>query len=428
MLAKKPKAEREAILKSLTPEEAKALQYEWRFWARPKQLPPLGDWIVWLILAGRGFGKTRTGAEWVIEQVRSHGARRVALVAETAADARDVMVKGESGIVACSPPWFYPKYEPSKRLLTWPNGAIATTYSAEKPDQLRGPQHDCFWGDEVAKWRYADAWDQLMFGLRLGNNPRGIATTTPRPTPLIKELVKDSKTALTKGSTFENAANLARQFLHAIVQKYEGTRLGRQELNAEMLDDAPGALWSREAIESCRVQKTPHLVRIVVAVDPSVSAESETAETGIVVAGLGEDGHGYILGDFSVEQPTPEQWGKAAVTAYHMHKADRVIGEVNNGGDLVESNVRAIERNIPFRQVRASRGKAVRAEPVSSFYEQGRIHHVGMFSKLEDQMCEWEPGISTWSPNRVDALVWGITELMVKPKGSGGAAFFSVGD
>ncbi len=346
----------------------------------------------------------------------------MALVAETAADAREVMVEGVSGIIACSPPWFMPVYKPSMRRLVWPNGARATTYSATEPDQLRGPNHDLAWGDELAKWRYEDAWDQLLFGLRLGVNPRVVITTTPRPIPIIKKLIADPDTLVTKGSTFDNEANLAKPFLKAIKKKYGGTRLGRQELEAEILDDAPGALWKRDQIEACRVQKSPKLVRIIVGVDPSGSAASKESATGIVAVGLGSDGHGYVLADSTVESPTPEQWGKAVVACYNLLEADLVVGEINFGGDMVESNVRAVDKRIPFKQVRASRGKAQRAEPVSSLYQQGRIHHLGCLPKLEDEMCEWEPGVSAGSPNRIDALVWAVTKLMLSSRGGGGAA------
>lgn len=415
-------AELAAFVGSLSEDEQRLLQYEWRgFWARPKQLAPNWAWRFWLILAGRGFGKTRIGAEWVIERARKgKKGDRLALIAETASDARDVMVEGDSGILACSPPWFRPYYEPSKRRLTWPNGVRATTFSAEEPDQLRGPQFHGGWGDEPAKWKYPETWDQFLFGLRLGDNPQAVLTTTPRPTPLIKGWVKDAlgehpQWALTRGSTSENRANLAPQFLDVILKKYAGTRLGRQELEAEILDDAPGALWKRvEHIDAHRVVKTPELVRIVVAIDPSVSSDSEGAATGIVAAGLGTDGHGYVLADGSLQQPKPEEWGSAAVTIFHTHRADRIIGEANNGGDLVESNIRAIDRDVPFRKVHAARGKQTRAEPISSLYEQGRVHHVGSLALLEDEMCQWEPGVSAWSPNRIDALVWALTELMLE--------------
>lgn len=404
---------RDQLLASLSDKEVRALAYDWRgFWARPKQIAPEGDWTIWLILAGRGFGKTKTGAQWVVERVEA-GARRIAIVGETSADARDVMVEGESGILACSPPDNRPLYEPSKRRLTWPNGAIASTFSADEPDQIRGPEHDTAWADEVAKWRYREAWDNLQFGLRIGRDPRVVATTTPKPTPLIRELVADPDCKVTRGSTRENRANLAPKFLRAIEKKYAGTRLGRQELDAELLEDAPGALWKRKQIDAHRVGKHPDLVRIVVAVDPSVSSESESAETGIVAAGLGVDGHGYVLGDASLTQPTPRQWGTAAVALYSTLRADRIVGEVNNGGDLVESNVLAIDSTVPFTQVRASRGKAIRAEPIANLAEQGRIHHVGFFGALEDELCQWEPGAAK-SPNRLDAYVWAFTELMLE--------------
>lgn len=354
------------------------------------------------------------------------GARRVHLVAETASDARDVMVEGDSGIMACSPPWFRPIYKPSRRRLIWPNGAVGYTFSADDPEQLRGPQCDTAWADEIAKWRYEEAWSNLVFGLRLGTDPRAVGTTTPKPTKLLKELLADPDCRVVRGSTNENQANLARPFLDAILRKYRGTRLGRQELEAEMLDDAPGALWQRgPMIDEHRVSKFPDLVRVVVAVDPNTKGNdgnagaqresgietAELGECGIVVAGLGTDGIVYVLGDHSLVQPTPERWGREAVSSYHKHQADRIVGEVNNGGDLVESNIRSIDRDVAYKAVHASRGKAVRAEPVASLAEQGRLKHVGVFSLLEDQLCQWEPGVSTWSPNRLDALVWAVTEL-----------------
>lgn len=396
----------------LSQEEALALLYDWSFWARPEQLPPPGDWLVWLIQAGRGFGKTRTGAEWVRGQVETGQRGRLALVARTAADTRDVMVEGESGILAISPPWFRPKYEPSKRRLTWPNGALATLYSADEPDLLRGPQHDGFWTDEIAAWRFVEAWDQLMFGLRLGAHPCGVATTTPRPTKLIRDLIKAPSTVVTRGTTRDNESNLAPSFLTLVVQKYQGTRLGRQELEGEILDDNPGALWHLGGIDRARVEKAPHLMRIVVGVDPAVTSNADSDETGIVVAGMDDQQppHFYVLADFSL-QATPEGWARAAVKGYTDFDADRVVAEVNNGGDLVEAVVRGVDANVSYKAVRASRGKAVRAEPISALYEQGRVHHVGSFPTLEDQMCEFDPITSTKSPDRMDALVWALTEL-----------------
>lgn len=406
-----PAAERAAILDQLTTEEAEAILYDWRFWARPNQLEPPGEWSTWLLLAGRGFGKSRTGAEYIRDQVEQGKMRRIALVARTAADVRDVVVEGEAGILAVCPPWNRPEYFPSKRRLVWPNGAIATTFSGDEPDQLRGPAHDGAWADECAAWRYSETWDMLMFGLRLGANPRCVATTTPRPTPLIKSLIADPTTFVTRGSTYDNRANLAPKFFQQIIGKYEGTRLGRQELNAEILDDVPGALWTRALLEQGRVRNHPLLVRIVVSVDPQASTSEGSSETGIIVVGLGTDGHGYVLDDLSVSG-TPSTWAGQAITGYYKFEADRIVGEANNGGDMVENTVRAVDANVSFKDVHASRGKRTRAEPVAALYEQGRIHHVGMFAELEDQLCSWVPSDAD-SPDRMDALVWGVTELML---------------
>jgi phage terminase large subunit-like protein len=384
---------------------------------RENQLPPPGAWRVWLLLAGRGFGKTRTGAEWVRHQVNRHKGRRVALVAPTAADARDVMVEGESGILAISPEWDRPHYEPSKRRLTWPNGAIATTYSADEPERLRGPQHDAAWCDEIASWRYPEAWDMLMFGLRLGDDPRVVVTTTPKPIRIIRELIADPTTVITRGSTYDNRANLAPAFLAQIIKKYEGTRLGRQELNAEILDDVPGALWNRALIEATRwpVHKTvPDLIRVAVAIDPAASAGEEADETGIIVTGKDADGHGYV----------PIEWARAAIGLYRQYKADRIVAEVNNGGDMVEATVRMVDPNVSYAKVYASRGKIMRAEPVAALYEQHRVHHVGAFPTLEDQQCgfaaDFDRASAGFSPDRVDALVWALTDLLVTPMANSG--------
>lgn len=417
-LASLPEPRRKAILAQLTTAEAEALEWEWEFWARPKQRIPEGDWNTWLILAGRGFGKTRVGAECVLEAQRQ-GAMNIALVGETVADTRKVMVEGKfSGILDCAPPWNRPKYLPTQRKLTWPNGAIATTYSAEEPDQLRGPQHDFAWGDEFAKWRYKDAWDQLQMGLRLGANPRAVLTTTPRPTPAILELIKEEASGkgtiiVTRGSTYENKANLSAKFIERIRDKYEGTRLGRQELHAEVLDDAPGALWKRGRIEELRIvpKEVPQLRRVVVAVDPAVSANEDSDETGIVCVGLGANGHFYVIEDATLSMATPNQWAQQVVAVYKRHKADRVVAEVNNGGDLVEANIRNADRHVAVSKVHATRGKAIRAEPIAALYEQGKVHHIGSFAKLEDQMVTWDPAFAAKSPDRMDALVWAMTEL-----------------
>ncbi|HEU4728402.1 MAG TPA: terminase family protein [Kofleriaceae bacterium] len=374
--------------------------------------------MFWLLLAGRGFGKTRTAGEWVRKRV-AQGARHIILAGATAGDLRDIMIEGESGILAISPPWDRPIYEPSKCRLTWPNGARAELLSADEPERFRGRQSDTIWADELGAWRYPEAWNQLMFGFRLGDaygvKPRAVISTTPRPIPLIRELLKDPLTRVVVGSTYENRSNLAKTFIHQIASKYEGTRLGRQELYAEILDDVPGALWARSLIERLRVKDHPPFRRVVVAIDPSVTAKATSDECGIVAAGLGMNGHGYVLDDVSGRM-TPREWGIKAVTAFRGWQADRIVAEVNNGGDLVEVNLRTIEAKIPYRGVHAARGKRTRAEPVASLYERGLIHHVGMFARLEDEMCSWDPTMANESPNRIDALVWAITELMLEPQ------------
>lgn len=418
-----PLKTRQAWLASLTHEELAAINYDWSFWARPDQLEPKSkDWTTWLILAGRGWGKTKTGAETVRQWAYEARYERIALVAETAADARDVIVEGDSGILRCSPPWFRPRYEPSKRRLTWPNGVIATLYSGEEPDQLRGPQHGAAWADEVAKWRYAqDAWDQLQFGLRLGSRPVQIVTTTPRPIPIIRQLVSDPLCFVTKGRTLDNAANLAPTFLQKIVARYHGTRLGRQELDAEILDDVPGALWSRGIIEACRVHKQPEFVRVVVSIDPPITAGEDSDECGISVVGLAANGEGYVLADLSERGLRPQEWARKAILAYHTHKASRIVAEVNQGGDMVEAVIRTVDPSVPVKKVHATRGKYIRAEPVAALYEQGRVHHVGAFPQLEDQLCGFtvEGMADDSSPDRLDALVWAVTELMLGEHGGG---------
>lgn len=415
---------RDELLKAVNERKAynaEARSYDWASTARPEQLPPPGDWRTWLVMAGRGFGKTRTGVEWVRAQVETGRAKRIALVGPTSADVRDVIVEGESGILACSSPSFRPLYEPSKRRLTWPNGAIATTYSADEPERLRGPQHDAAYCDEPASWRYPDAFDMLMFGLRLGNDPRVVVTGTPKPVKLIRDLLKAPTTIVTRGRSSDNRANLAPAFFEQIVAKYEGTRLGRQELDGELLEDNPDALWQRGQIELLRVVKAPALTRIVVAIDPAISSGGESAETGIITAGTGlcsckvaaggrPEMHGFVLRDGSV-RGTPDTWARSAITDYHREKADRIVYEANQGGEMVESTLRIVDKAVPLKAVHASRGKLTRAEPISSLYEQGRVHHVGTFPDLEDQLVEWMPGET--SPDRLDAMVWALTELML---------------
>lgn len=417
-LSRQTRSFRENLLKNLSEPEALELFYEWRFWARDNQLPPAGAWRVWLILAGRGWGKTRTGAEAVRFKVETGQWRRIALVNDTAADVRDVMIEGDSGLMAISRPTFRPKYIPARRQVIWPNGATAICYSAEAPELLRGPQHDGAWADELAKWhnlkvRDAEggtAWDNLLMGLRIGDNPQAIISTTPRPLPLLKSLIKSELTHVTRGTSFENRPNLSPIWFREVIAPYEGTRLGRQEIYAQLLEDSEGALWQRNVIDALRVQAAPELARVVVAVDPSVTGRDSSAECGILVCGIDyrDPPHAYVLADASLIA-SPAVWAQRAVSSFHEWRADRLIAEVNNGGEMVELTIRTIDRSLPYRAVHASRGKATRAEPISGLYEQGRVHHVGSFPELEDQLCGWEPGET--SPDRLDALVWALTEL-----------------
>jgi phage terminase large subunit-like protein len=422
------------LLNSLDEEALAALRWHWDFWARPNQKAPEGDWNTWMVLAGRGYGKTRMGSEWIRENVCGSsplapppsGWKRLALVAETAADARDVMVLGDSGILACHPKDFRPEWSPTNRRLTWPNGVEAWVYNATEPDQLRGPQHHAAWVDELAKFRYMqETWDQLQFGLRLGVHPKALVTTTPRPLPLIKRLLSDPGTAITRGATLDNQANLAANTVKQLYERYGGTRLGRQELEGEILHDVPGALWTRDSIDAARIGEVPtDLERVYVAVDPAVSSNENSDEHGIVVVGLARDkdgyARGYVLEDGTIKGQ-PEDWARKAVSLYRSWSADKIIAEKNQGGEMVESTIKAVDRSVPVKLVHASRGKIVRAEPISALYEQGRVHHVGRFDLLEDQMCMFSVdnirNISNGSPDRVDALVWGLTEIFDKITG-----------
>lgn len=423
ILSALPEDEREVFLAQLDPSVVANLKYTWSFWARPNQIAPEGDWATWLILAGRGFGKTRSGAEWIREIALTHPGCRIALVAETAADGRDVMVRGESGLLAIHPKEERPEYSPTNRAVTWPNGTVAYLYNATEPDQLRGPQHHFAWCDELAKWRYCqETWDQLQFGLRLGDHPRTLITTTPRPLPIIKKLIGDPRVRTTRGSTLQNSANMPESFIHEIMDKYSGTRLGRQEIDGEILDDIPGALWNREMIDNARVSEAPETMeRVIVAVDPATSSEEGADEHGIVVVGLGRDRDGYARGyvlEDATTRGSPEDWARTAVRMYRKHQADKIVAEKNQGGEMVSSILKTVDRSVPVKLVHASRGKAVRAEPISALYEQGRVHHVGRYDLLEDQMCLFSidqvRGGNMGSPDRVDALVWGLTEVFDK--------------
>lgn len=416
-LARLPELDRAEFIKTLSEDECEALLYDWRgFNARPSQIAPGGDWDIWLASAGRGFGKTRLGAEWIREQVDA-GAKRIAFIGETAADTRDVMVEGDSGILSIYPKGEGPIYEPSKRRLTWPDGAVATLFNATEPGQLRGPQFDCAWSDELAKWRYARAtWDQLQFGLRLGDDPRQVVTTTPRPIEIIKAIIagEEGKVVVTHGRTVDNASNLAPKFLRKILKKYEGTRLGRQELNAEILGDIPNALWTLSMIDTYRVVDAPDdMARIGVAVDPAITNNEDSNEHGIVAAGTSHDSEeAYVLADVSISG-SPEDWARAAIACYDDLQADFIVVEVNQGGDMVSSTIRTIRANIPIKEVRATRGKHIRAEPISALYQQGKVHHVGAFPELETQMTMMTSAgyQGENSPDRLDALVWVITSL-----------------
>ena len=420
--------DRARVLETLVEDDCRELLFDWHFWARPNQLPPsVEEWSHWLVLAGRGFGKTRMGAEWVRSIVSGQSPlmapqsapRRIALVAETSADGREVMIEGESGLLAVFPSDERPLYEPSRRRLVWPNGIIAHLYSASEPDQLRGPQHGFAWMDELAKWPNAeDVWSNLLMGLRLGHRPRTIITTTPRPVPLLRKLIKDKATYVTKGSTFDNSANLPERFISEISRLYGGTRLGRQELDGELIDDVVGALWSRSMIEVSRCPRPSAMERIVVAVDPPVSGGPKADACGIVAVGRGVDGKAYVLADESIQGLSPAGWAKRALNLYENLQADRLVAEVNNGGDLVENLLRQIEPNVAYQSVHARRGKMMRAEPIAALYEQEKVFHTMPFPALEDEMCSYTGEKNSQSPDRLDALVWAIWSLMLGSEGN----------
>ena len=430
-----------AWLASATPEEVNeflanlsrnallSLPWVFEFWALPHQLPPRGAWKTWVIMGGRGAGKTRAGTEWVRMQVEGAGpgdsgrARRVALVGETLDQVRDVMVLGDSGILACSPPDRKPEWQASKHQLIWPNGAIAQAFSAHEPEALRGPQFDAAWADELGKWKKgSEAWDQLQFALRLGSNPQAVVTTTPRNVGVLKAILKNPSTVITHAPTEANRAYLAETFLAEVQARYGGTRLGRQELEGVLVEDFDGALWTAAMLQAARVDQMPEVNRVVVAVDPPVTASKKSDECGIVVVGAdtrGEpkDWRAVVLEDASLKGASPEGWARAALAAMERHGAERLVAEVNQGGDLVERLVRMIDPLVPFRAVHATRSKMLRAEPVAALYEQGRVAHVRGLAALEEQMGKmtaqgWQ---GSGSPDRLDALVWALTDLMITP-------------
>lgn len=412
--ARLPREERERLLSELSAEELEALAYDWDFWARPLQKEPAGeDWLTWLILAGRGWGKTRTGAEWVHGQIDRKRYGRFHLVGPTAADARDIMVEGPSGILATQKPWNPVRYLPTKRKLEWESGAVALVFSADEPDRLRGEQAEAAWCDELAAWRYPEAWSQLQLGMRLGPKPRTVVTTTPRPTKLVKDLAAAPTTHVTKGITYENLDNLAPAFIAEVIREYEGTRFGRQEVYADILTDVPGAIFRQDTIDEFRVTRQDLPKRwdqIVVAVDPAISFSEASNETGIVVVGRSPARHGYVLHDAS-GRLRPEQWARKVVENFWRWDATYVVAEKNQGGEMVAHTINVVDPSVPVKLVSATKNKETRAEPVGTLYEKGLVHHVGVLATLEEQMTSWEPGME--SPDRMDALVWGLTELLV---------------
>lgn len=432
LLASKPQAQIEAFLQDLSEPAIRALPYLFEFWAMEHQLAPVGDWKTWVILGGRGAGKTRAGAEWVRQQVEgalpmdAGVARRVALVGETIEQVREVMVFGESGILACSPPDRRPKWEATRKRLLWENGAVAQVFSAHDPDSLRGPQFDAAWVDELAKWKKGhETWDMLQFGLRLGDCPQQVVTTTPQNVSVLKEILAQTSTVTTSAPTSANKAFLAKSFLTEVTGKYGGTRLGRQELEGELLGESDGALWRGAMIEACAVDQAPELERVVVAVDPPVTGHQASDACGILVAGVQTNGspsewRGYILADETLQGVSPQAWAEAAIAAYHKWGADRLVAEVNQGGDLVETVIRATDPFVSYKAVRAFRGKAARAEPIAALYEQGQVKHLRGLGALEDEMAQMTTrGFDgRGSPDRVDALVWALTELMIEPAAS----------
>ena len=416
-----PDLEVTEILQELGPKKTEELQHNWEFWARPEQLEPEGKWNVWVALAGRGWGKTRAGSEWVRHRIKK-GDKIVHCVAPTKGDVRRVMVEGDSGLLnVCwkgdktyrGKPIGFPVWSPTNNTLTWENGSKAVFFSAEDPERLRGPQAYSAWTDELCAWRNAqETWDMLQFGLRLGKRPQVFVTTTPKTTKLIRTILDDDKTTISKGSTYDNAANLADTFLDAVKKTYEGTRLGRQELYAEILDEASGALWNRQKLAKCEIDKddVPSLNRVVISIDPAITSNAESDMTGIVVAGIDVNGIAYVLEDHTGRY-TPQQWASKAVELYREHMADRIVAERNQGGDMVRHTLHTEDETVPVKLVHASRGKMARAEPVSALYEQDKVKHVRGLNDLEDQMVQWEPLGSIGSPDRLDALVWAITDL-----------------
>jgi phage terminase large subunit-like protein len=412
------------LIAKTDPPLREALLKDWEIWARDDQLPPESAWRNWLILGGRGAGKTRAGAEWVrgvalARNAFGDSARQIALIGESLADVREVMIEGVSGLLGVHARGERPQWEPSRRRLQWKNGAVAYAFSADDPESLRGPQFDAAWCDELCKWRRAEsAFDMLQFGLRLGRNPRAAITTTPRPVPLLKRLLADPATVVSRAATKANAFQLAPQFLEQMLARYAGTRLGRQELDGELIEARADSLFPRERIERARVEGHPPLARIVVAVDPPASSREGADACGIVAVGIDDDGKVFVLADESEGGLSPLAWASRAIALYRRLEADRIVVEVNQGGEMARAVLFETDASVPISEVRATRGKVLRAEPVAALYEQGRVSHVGSFPLLEDEMADFgADGLSNGrSPDRLDALVWAITSLVLMPR------------
>ncbi len=414
---------RDSIIESLSDGDVTHASTDWFLHARREQIPPLWDWFTWVVMAGRGFGKNWAGSNWLINEHVEGRAKNSAVIAATSSDLRKYCIEGPSGILSLAPPWFRPDYQPSKTRLVWPDGTLTLLFTSEKPERLRGPNLDKVWCDELAAWRYLDeTWKMLQLCLRFGDAPQCVVTTTPRPKKILRDLLKNERTekntaddiAVTCGSTYDNVANLAPRFVDSIIKQYKGTRLERQEIYGELLDEFEGSLWSLKLLDECRVTEHPILTRIGVGVDPAITSHEDSDLTGIVSAGTAANGHGYVIGEHSL-RASPENWARKVVAVYDDLKADFVVAEKNQGGEMVEAVIHAVDPSVNVRLVHASRAKIVRAEPIAARYEQNKVHHVGTFADLEDELCLFLPGEIKVSPDRADAMVWVLTELMGGP-------------
>ena len=416
------KVEQDELLKTISTPEVPHLNQDFWLNARREQLPPEGNWLIWIIMAGRGFGKTYAGANWLIEGHLNGTLINSGIVAATATDLRRYCIDGPSGVIAQAPEYFKPKHVPSKVKLEWPNGTITDLFSSEKPARIRGPNLDGVWCDELSWWmRVEECWDNLDFSLRFGKNPQRVITMTPRPIKLVRQIIKEDDVVITRGVTSDNAANLAASFLQRIQKKHGGTRLGRQELSGELLEDAEGALWKMDQLDQIRTyDDPPKLTRTVVALDPSASSGEDADEAGIVVSGKDKQNRGHVIADHSL-RGTPNEWGRKAIWAYHEYNANIIVAEKNQGGEMITEVLNNIDKSVPVKLVHASQGKVARAEPVSILYEKYQIDHHGLFRELEDEMVNFVPNDVTESPNRVDALVWGLTELFIKARPKAGS-------